>query len=251
MIQRHTRPLWIALFIAAIALFSVTPAQAEPLDQAVNLLVNPSFEEPYYRFSNPDGGGAVATGWEPWWFNDEGPVYAVPEYEIAPTEKDPFRVRSGEAAQMWFRPFILHEAGVYQQVEVGAGNPLRFTVYGHAWSTFCEKEDGQPFDCDYRDSSKGGINPMFMKIGIDPLGGTDAFSESIVWSPVRGAYDVYELFAVEAVAQADTVTVYIYSQPQWPATINNTYWDDAALIITDGSSPPPAPPPTEGEEGDG
>jgi hypothetical protein len=90
-----------------------------------------------------------------------------------------------------------------------------------------------------------------MKVGIDPTGGTDPYSSAIVWSPVQGVYDNYGLFAVEAEAQGDYVTVYTYSTPEWPSVVINVYWDNAVLTATGGGiAPPPTnPPPTASSSG--
>ena len=142
-IVRRARLLALALLIAVLASTSGPPAIHA--QQRENLLTNPGFEPfvtpegqydyPLYR--TDEGGGHIAEGWSPWWYNDEGAAYAAPEYDIAPISRDPFRVRSGEAAQQIFRPWVLWAAGVYQQVQVPANADLRFTIYGHAWASFC------------------------------------------------------------------------------------------------------------------
>jgi len=202
----------------------------------VNLLVNPGFEEPYYRIVTEEGGGAIAEGWTAWWFNDDGPDYSVPEYEIAPMNRDPFRVHSGEAAQQVFRPTTLWEAGVYQQVSVPAGSELRFSVWGHSWSSFCVRRDNpngaDTTLCNPRNSNDSDTgNPFYQKIGVDPTGGTNGRSSTIVWSEEKIAWDTYQQFSVEATAQGTTVTVFLWSTPYFPATVNNAYWDDAELTI--------------------
>lgn len=200
-----------------------------------NLLVNGGFEEPYFRVTTIEGGGAIAEGWEPWWFNDEGDEYSVPEFEIAPDYRDEFRIFSGQAAQQIFRPATLWLAGVYQTVEVPEGSLLRFTIHGHTWSTFCVRQNDEDI-CDPRDSNYGDSgNPMYMKIGIDPTGGTDGLADSIIWSTERIAWDNYVQFTVEAVSESTTVTVFTWSTPEFPATVNNVYWDDAELVILPGN----------------
>lgn len=197
-----------------------------------NLLINGSFEEPYYRIATAEGGGAIATGWTAWWFNDAGDTYQVPEYEIAPLFRDANRVRTGNAAQQLFRPSTRWLAGVYQQVGVPEGSRLRLTIYGHAWSTFCIPVDGDEPICDARDSNREGRGaPLFMRVGIDSTGGTDAFSPNVVWSPDQVIWDNYAPFTVEATAAGGTVTVFTYGAPEFGAPINNAYWDDAELVI--------------------
>lgn len=196
------------------------------LEYNTDLLQNGSFEQPYQPWELLDGGGLVANQWEPWWFNDDGPVYDGPEYTMANIAVDPSRIVSGEDAQQYFRPCARHEAGVRQQVSgLVPGLTLRFTVYGHAWST--DAEEPNP-----RDSTDGG-NPgdVIMKAGIDPTGGKDGRSDDIVWGEQKFAYDNHELFSVETVTTGDTVTVFTFSSPNFPVCTNNVYWDDARLEI--------------------
>lgn len=224
----------------------VEQVAAAPAVQSGELLTNPGFEAfttpegkldyPIYR--TEEGGGHVAEGWLPWWYNDPGPDYSVPEYDIAPVTRDPYRVRSGNASQQLFRPSVLWKAGVYQRVTVPANASLRFTIWGHAWSSFCIPPGTHPSDPDfqmncthYHDSYWGQANTVHMKVGIDPTGGENWASPSIVWSQEYNAIDVYTPIAVEAQAQGTTVTVFTYSTFDWPAPVNNVYLDDASLVL--------------------
>ena len=242
-------------------------AHAQPAQQA-NLLANGGFEPfvtPDGKYDYPvvvtqEGGGHVAEGWSPWWYwhpdsNDIMQSYIVPEFDIAPIYRDPVRVHGGNAAQQIFRPSTLWKAGVYQRAAVPSNATLTFSIYGHVWAGFCKPtKDGGPECGDNHDSFYGeGANPTTMKIGIDPTGGTDWTSPNIVWSQDYAIYDHFQQLAVSAQAKGSTVTVFTYTTFQWPAVINNVYWDDAALT-TGGSAPAPAPsqppslPPAPGGE---
>jgi hypothetical protein len=70
-----------------------------------------------------------------------------------------------------------------------------------------------------------------MKIGLDPTGGIDPHSASIVWSAEQNAIDEFKLFTLEATAQGGCVTVFIYSAPEEPRKHQDLYWDDAELIV--------------------
>jgi hypothetical protein len=149
----------------------------------------------------------------------------MPEYKPAdPTFMNPIRVRSGEAAQQYFTFWRTHEAGFYQRVAVTPGVTYCFSVWGHSWSADDDDDAySGPFD--------GVLN---QRVGIDPTGGTNWQSGSIVWAPQRTQYDYYGLFMVEATSQAPFVTVYTHSRPMWPVKHNDVYWDDARL--TPGSA---------------
>jgi hypothetical protein len=172
----------------------------------------------------------VAPDWTPWWRGqaegDEGWKYRMPEYKPAAPHDE--RIHSGGNAQQLFTFHGTHEAGIYQKVNnVPAGSRVRFTIHGHAWAG----------DGDDPDKSKGG-GPMRMKVGIDPTGGTNAWSSSIVWSGEQNPLDTWALFAIEAVAQGSSVTVFTFSAPPWPTKHNDVYWDDAALTVVSQPRPP-------------
>jgi uncharacterized protein YraI len=253
--------LFLLVLIAGIpaSLLGTGAVHAQPAEQDGNLLTNPGFEPfitpeglfDYPLIVTPEGGGHVAEGWLPWWYwhLDEEDIfqnYVVPEYDIAPISRDPFRVRTGNAAQQIFRPATMWKAGVYQTVMVPTNAQLQFSIYGHAWAGFCKKtKDGH--DCgDNHDSNYGeGANPAIMRVGIDPYGGTDWTSPAIVWSQDYNIHDHYEQLVVTAQANGSQVTVFTYTTFVFPAVINNVYWDDAALVVTTGTTPanpPPAPP---------
>jgi uncharacterized protein YraI len=241
---------------AAAVLIGPRLVQASADQQAANLLINGGFEPfvtadgkyDYPIYSTPEGGGHVAEGWTPWWYNDPGPTYSVPEYDIAPIYRDAWRVRSGNAAQQIFRPSVMWLAGVYQRVSVPTNANLQFTIYGHAWAGFCQPVGDGGSDCgDNHNSHYGlGANPTVMKIGIDPYGGTDWSSPSIVWSQDYNIHDYYQQLAVTARAQGGFVTVFTYTTFAYPAVINNVYWDDAALVVSSGAAAPPTTVPPSG-----
>lgn len=232
------RRILVIIFLLLLSgAIRVGKAHAQPMQQD-NLLTNPSFEQPFEEYFQADGGGFVAHGWSPWWNNDAGDDLDGPEFKQANINVDPNRVRSGLDAQQYFRPWARHQAGFYQRVQVPANSTVRFTIYGHAWSTFCVEQDGG-LDCDARNSFHGDPNPCPMKVGIDPTGGTQWSSGSIVWSEEKVVYDNWDLFQIDATAQGEFVTVFVYSAPLYAAPVVNVYWDDAALVVTAGGDPQP------------
>ena len=105
----------------------------------------------------------------------------------------------------------------------------------------------QGFNCsDNRDCFQGigkygmSFEPgnMNTRIGIDPTGGTDPFSANIVWSDLQNPLDAFSLHQVDAVAQSDTVTVFLYSAPTYPEVHTDIYVDDASLTVA-GQGPAP------------
>lgn len=223
---------WLVVSLLVCLLLAI-PALA----QGPNLIQNPSFEQPYVVLPNKEN-CAIAAPWVAWWI-EGSPEEVSQGYRLAPEYKAAFRsdfpgnrVRSGELAQQYFHSFGNFQAGVLQQVHnIPKGARLRFSLWGMTWS--CDREDKG--NCG--GATSGDPSPMHFRIGIDPTGGTDVFSPNIVWSPEQNAYDAWHYFEVEAVAQNTSVTVFVYTYPDYRSQDNNVYLDDASLVIV-------APPPT-------
>jgi LysM repeat protein len=226
----------IAVLLGVLALAGVvlwaTPAQAQ-----TNLLFNGGFEGTYVAPLPGNDNINVAGGWVPYWL--QGSPYdnargfkLQPEYKGAFTHDYPYtRVRSGALAQQYFHSYGAFVGGVLQEVNVPRNTRLRFTAWGQAWS--CLWYHRCPQAQSWRPA------PMYMRIGIDPTGGTDWTSANIVWSEYASPYDAYQLFTVEANAAGTRATVFLYAAPEWPNDDNDVYWDDAVLEVV-GSAPPPS-----------
>ncbi|MFQ6100627.1 MAG: hypothetical protein ACE5OS_05255 [Anaerolineae bacterium] len=200
----------------------------------------------------------VPPGWVAW-FKHKGEDLAQPEGGDIGKSPDPHRVRSGERAYKLFTFHRKHDAGLYQQVNVAPGTKLRLTAYAHAWSN--HKGEGFPHPSDGRwsegvgyderiilegdepllngDPQNDALGNFTFYVGIDPTGGTDPFADTVVWGRGAHIYNAYhEVPAVEAVAQADTVTVFLRSKTLWAFKHNDAYWDDVELVA-EGEGPPP------------
>lgn len=142
-----------------------------------------------------------------------------------PQEKTPSRKVAGDNSQKYFTFYSVHEAGLYQIVANGVkkGDRLRFSVYMMAWAS------------QYNDPFKSDSQPtMGMQVGIDPYGGNNPWSPSIVWSPVQESFDRFSLFTVEAVAQGPMVSVWTKSAPHFAIQHNDVYVDEASLVVVSG-----------------
>jgi hypothetical protein len=218
-----------------LLLILVTGITAVLAGGGVNLLENPSFEGQYSSYIPPGGHpdcpagicttAQMAPGWVPWWrSHDPGDpdfIIRMPEYKPAdPNFITPPRVRTGQAAQQYFTFFSTHEAGFLQQIPVIPGATYQFQIWGHSWSA-------QDDDDAFSGPQDGQLN---QKVGIDPTGGDDWQSGNIIWGAPRLQYDTYGLFQISATAQSPTMTVYTYSQPDFPVKHNDVYWDDAQIV---------------------
>ena len=225
----------ITVLITLLTMLVLFPVAA--LAQGPNLLQNPGFERPFAPLPHKEN-CLIAVPWVAYYYEgsqeetSQGYLLA-PEYKMATRKDYPGnRVRSGELSQQWFHSFGNFRAGVWQQVSnIPVGTRLRFELWGMAWS--CDKESKG--NC--QGATSGDPSPMHFRIGIDPTGGTDPLSAAIVWSPEQNPYDAWHHFQVEAVAQNQTVTVFVYTYPEYRSQDNNVYIDDASLVAI-------APPPT-------
>ncbi len=234
---RLTHQLRLLSLSTILLSFLLSPASV--VAQGPNLLQNPGFEQPYVASIPGKENCAIAAPWVAWY--REGTREEVKQgYRFAPEYKAAFRadypgnrVRNGELAQQWFHSFGNFEAGVLQQVSnIAVGSKLRFEIWIMSWS--CDNESKG--NCGK--ATSGDPSPMHIRIGIDPSGGGDPFSPAIIWSEEQNAYDAWHHFQVEAVAQRSTVTVFVYSYPDYRSQDNNVYVDDASLVVV---APPPTP----------
>jgi hypothetical protein len=139
-------------------------------------------------------------------------------------------------------------AGVYQQVPAVPGTTYWATV---TWLVF---EPAGKLD-----------NTVGRRVGIDPSGGTDPKSSSIVWSPALWdafescAYKICSDLQVKAVAQNSTITVFVRIENTWKDRrdefasvpdqffqMEEQFWlDDVGLVAVDGGAAAAAAAPTD------
>lgn len=223
-------------FIALIIIICLSA----PVGAQDNLLRNPGFEGDYFAWNGiPEV--QVAHEWTPWWVEDvnRDPRWHRPEWKRAAASQFAYRVKSGGAAQQWFTFHASHFAGMYQQVSnVTPGQTYRFSVWVQVWSSL---EDNAR-------TSVGPANPH-LQIGIEPNGvavpGWAWPPGGVIWSheaPMNQAIDGWALMSVEAVAQSETITVYLRTNPEFANKHNDIYIDDASLIAVSAQpASPPAP----------
>lgn len=241
--MRFTRLIpFVLLAIFGLSLFAFSGEDTANA-QGANLLVNPSFEGQYASYvpETPAEMGdcqlgvcttaQMPAGWKPWWVKERSSD-VNPEYKPAEFGD---RVRSGSRASQYFSFWSTHKAGLRQTVAVPENAVVTFTVWGTSWMT----------ESDNSGSSDGAATPN-MRVGIDPTGGTNPYSPSVVWSGFQQTKDVYGLFSVQTQAQGTNVTVYTFSapdvnpnSPEYGFKHTDIYWDDASL--TAGDSAPAAP----------
>lgn len=160
--------------------------------------------------------------WRVWWDEEpgDGNIDRPEAGPIGEGADEASRRRSAPTAQKIWHNHATWRGGLHQTVDVPAGSYATFRIWFR------------------QDTPQTGGGQGYSKVGIDPAGGTDPHSPSVVW----GA-DVWENYAqfipleISAVSQGK-VTVFTFSSWKWPADWNDTYWDDADLSWKGQEIPP-------------
>jgi hypothetical protein len=111
--------------------------------------------------------------------------------------------------------------GAYQRIRICTGAKVEASMW-----LYTRQIGGQDYDVNAR-------------IGIDPTGGTDPGSSSIVWSSWSNSPNRWSQLGIlgnEAVgAVGDTITVFIAHWHRWPLQFNFTVMDDIDVIVSSGN----------------
>jgi hypothetical protein len=164
----------------------------------------------------------VPAGWMPTWTQGTEPgVNHRPE-----CDRETERARSGSAAAKMFSTHASHTGALVKRMQIKAGTPIRATAYG---ATFRIKAGHA------------------LRVGIDPEGGLDHESESIVWSRWWGQdnpdweAETYHEFSVAVQSPSDYVSVFLYSHSRFAGSTVAAYWDDVLIEQdTEGSGSEPS-----------
>ncbi len=197
--------------------------------QSENLLTNPGFEDGFRAVPGDDTPRDVASGWQPWnasrddddaGFQNTQPFYLASSN--AASQSAIPRIRSGADAQLYYSYYATHDAGIYQQVSgVTPGTELRFSIYGYVHSNNLDSLDIS--------EEPGGVA---LRVGIDPNGGTDPFSNNVEYSELAIFYDTFRQYSVIATAESSTITVFVRTTVSEPVQFTYVYLDDAVLEAT-------------------
>lgn len=250
------------LYISPLAKSTRTPMPSPipPIVVPGNLLANPSFEGQYH---SQDGMQEIniAGDWRAWFIDeppcnprnypacdipcplnclnergrcgsDWGCFWARPEFAPIDFSQADYRIHSGARAQKYFTYGRMHEAGLFQRVvitDIASDDLLMFSVYIQGWQCF------EYSNCDFgRLSDKP--YALNLQVGIDPSGGNDPGSNTIVWSVPGESFDKWSRFIMAVAPQGNVATVFIKSRARfdYARKNNDVYVDDAALVILRG-----------------
>jgi LysM repeat protein len=252
---KSTRIFLFLLALACLAALPVWVLASPPAQEQVssNLLVDGDFEapDPWVKQDAIEE-LQIAPGWRAWYL-DVSPAYVkAPSNCEKPSDgyhcywmRPEFRtnvdfanrIHGGVRSQKYFSFGRMHEAGLLQQVHgIPPGARVRFSIWMQGWMCF------EASQCGKNGSRSDAPSDMHLRVGIDPLGGTDPFTQTVAWSVEQPAWDKFVQYQVETVAISDTVTVFTHSRPEWDWARNNNdvYLDDASLVIVGAHTTPTA-----------
>jgi len=218
-------PRGVILVLALLALtIPCRPTLAQgPATAETGTLSNADLEG---GFESVRGGhGSVAAHWSPWWVQGNAEQlaqgqYRPPSFEIQARASSAHGVHAGAYAQKLSSLYATHEGGFYQRVAVAPGSVARFSMWVRVWSSSSDDTERSYKPGDYR-----------VSVGLDPYGGTDGASGTIVWSPEIVQYDDWVKLSVNAVAKASAITVFTRGTCSWRVKHNEAVWDDATLLV--------------------
>ncbi len=206
-----------------------------------NLLLNPSFEEGGRKTESlgTSLSSMVANGWFPWFIRGDQRFNREPEFKIEDATHDPlrWRVHTGWFSQKFFTTWATHTAGIYQRVAVPRGSTVEFRIWVQIYTGERDGWDGQKHHSD--PDAPGNYRAS---IGIDPYGNVPPAvgappPDTVIWSDPIMIYDTWTEMRIQAVAQADFVTVYTRGQPEFSVKHNDSFWDTACLHIVKPAGP--------------
>ncbi|NDJ76388.1 MAG: LysM peptidoglycan-binding domain-containing protein [Chloroflexi bacterium] len=210
------------LFLLAVVLVLVSGLVPPATTHAQsNLLSNGSFTA---------FGGTVPDGWSTWG-----------TFQQSDKESLTTLIRSGPYSWRQRTRPGLPTGGGFQRVTVTPGTQYTFTAHALIWT--CDDTENQcrsEEDGTWSDTSSGAM----VRVGIDPSGGTDPTSGSIVWGGFSSPFAAWTnlnpttqfgLLSVSATASADYLTVFTYYTASQSMAFHDVFWDDASLVASGGS----------------
>ena len=220
----------------ALALLAIlTLGQSHTAVAQTNLLNNPSFEEPYVN--------GAAQGWGRW-HEDSGEKKDCNtlRYVVQPSWGSEFNtalILDGSRSQQVGNQFDTWRGGVVQDVtNLTPGTTYRFSVWG--WARATNEQYPAPSDTS--------VN-IRVRVGIDPTGGGNWSSPSIVWGNAVSPHDNWQQAVVETAATGNKISVFVeadFSGPNQCRAHLDSWFDKAELIAVNAAPAPtntPVPQP--------
>lgn len=239
------RSHWLSRITMAAAALALTTSwalgapgvAAAPLQQD-NLLPNPGFESGTDR-------------WQAWWAEIAKPSGGY-DYAYKPNSFNTESVAGGAARDLVlsgdksyriFNNWDPFWAGIKQTVNVPAGSRVRFAMSARVWAANA-----------FWPTASDTTMPARVRVGIEPNGGGDPFSGSVIWSGEIAPHNGWGGAAVEATAGAGgTVTVFVSIDFRGSSRqFMGAFFDEGQLtVVSTGPTPQPGvtPAPAAGSSG--
>jgi len=199
-----------------------------------------SFDGGFYDYQGI-GELTCPNGWAPRWVQGTEPGRNHrPEYDAKDRKLGQPEVRTGRYAANFFTVHATHDGCLYTKFWAGTGRGVRASV----WCMNITRD---------QDGSHGGHG---MQIGIDPTGGTDHTAESVLYGDWWSSYmdewkeGEWHQVTVDAVSQADEITVFLHSKCDFPVDISASHWDDFELQVGEPDEVQPPEPKKDKPIGD-
>lgn len=195
--------------------WSITPLQTFKT-QPINALFNGDFEASGLAWDQELGFGMGAIPWvkfgQATGIARDGtyPMHGIVSY--SPTHSLIFEEGYSNA---------MNYSGAYQRIKVGTANVNQTYMLRAKALTYCE---GLQSDVNNR-------------LGIDPTGGTDPNSPTVVWGPWVSTSRAWQDAICAAIAGEGAtnwngyITVFLQTEHRWPLSLNLTMFDDVSLEL--------------------
>lgn len=217
---------WFLILLGVLLVVSVMPAEA----QVQNLLQDSGFESVDYRLVSTDPSDPTTTFNAPtgWWGGVAQPPGPESWRNVHPggfPHTAGFKIEGGRSYHM-ARGGGTFTAWLYQQVAVEPGTEVDGGAYA------------------FMENNGGGV----IRVGVDPTGGTNPYSPTVVWSAFSGVRYQWHALNVRTRVNSGTATLFLFATQDTPSDPNGVYWDAAFLNGVSGQQavvPPAAPIVTE------
>lgn len=180
------------------------------------------------------GNMATPDNWRLWFFNnypcEAGYTTVQPEAKIITVLVDPGRVHSGLKAAQMFTFWQCGAGGYAQTIAVEPGAFYQAAAFGQVWHSQCSERPHYPGVLDY-DCKTHFDSSMYLAVGLDPEGGDNPRSPSVVWSSEVEQYGVYGDILMTPIVQATgcEMTFYLASRNLLPLKHDDACWDDTGV----------------------
>lgn len=219
--KRQTSRFWLALIVAVAALALFVLATPMVTAQDGNVLQDPGFEGNYTPRGRPDLNISAPWGL----YNADGPhgyewqnradkVFAFP-HRTSP------EIHSGGLSQNINGGWVTFTVAIYQTASV----PANVDINGSIWARIKTCNIGANSD----NCGSAVESGAYVKVGIDPTGGTNPFAPSVAWSNNIAPHDTWQQASVTVHTTGTTATLFAFFTQASPSQLNNVWFDDAYL----------------------